>query len=273
MNFHILGPLSVSDPERANCAPRAPKQRQLLALFLAHANLVVTVDRCIDELWVDRPPASAQSTLHTYVMQIRKLLCTSGLAETPDGRSRLVTTERGYIFQTSAGELDLVSMRAAAERASLAEERHDLHTAAKEAATALAYWHGESLADVKCGPELRVFLSGVEEEQTALSELYFDASIAIGDSRKILSALRLATHRHPLNETFHIQLMTALRDQGRPVQALEAYSSLRRLLNTELGLDPTIKAQRLQRDILASTQTHMEHITRPSAATRPVRSA
>ncbi|WP_072803535.1 AfsR/SARP family transcriptional regulator [Rhodococcoides yunnanense] len=265
MNFHILGPLQVSDFGQTNCAPRAPKQRQLLSLFLAHADLVVTVDRCIDELWVDRPPASAQSTLHTYVMQIRRLLGHSDLAETPDGRVRLVTTERGYIFHTSEGELDLTSMRATAERATRAEDRGDLRSASRHAAAALAFWHGQTLADVRCGPELRAFLSGVEEEQVGLHELYFDASIAIGESRKVMSALRLATHQHPLNETFHLQLMTALRDQGRPVQALEAYSSLRRRLNSELGLDPTAKAQRLQRDILASSP--------PRTGARSVRTA
>jgi DNA-binding response OmpR family regulator len=58
MDFRSLGPLEVLDEGRA-VALGGSRQRSLLALFLVHANETLTTDRLIDELWGDRPPATA----------------------------------------------------------------------------------------------------------------------------------------------------------------------------------------------------------------------
>jgi tetratricopeptide (TPR) repeat protein len=73
MEYRILGPLEV----RENGDPvvlGGAKPRALLAILLLHANEVVPVSRLIDELWDDRPPATAENTLQVYVSQLRKVL-------------------------------------------------------------------------------------------------------------------------------------------------------------------------------------------------------
>src|SRR5215207_8541981 len=61
MDFHILGSLEALDEGR-DVAPAGGKQRALLALLLVHANETVSIERLIDELWGESPPATAASS-------------------------------------------------------------------------------------------------------------------------------------------------------------------------------------------------------------------
>ena len=58
MEYRILGPLEVLDGDRL-VALGTGKERALLAVLLLHANEAVSRDRLIDELWGERPPATA----------------------------------------------------------------------------------------------------------------------------------------------------------------------------------------------------------------------
>ena len=75
MNYYVLGPLLVkATPAGPSDELTAPKPRKVLALLLLHANLVVPVETLIAELWGCEPPASAQTTLQTYILKIRRML-------------------------------------------------------------------------------------------------------------------------------------------------------------------------------------------------------
>ena len=73
MDFRILGPLEVSHNGRA-VALGGPKQRALLALLLQAANEVIASDRLIEDLWGERPPATAAKSLQVHVSRLRKAL-------------------------------------------------------------------------------------------------------------------------------------------------------------------------------------------------------
>ena len=72
-DFRILGPLEVAVDDRP-LSLGGVKQRVLLALFLLHANEIVSRDRLIDEIWGESPPATVSAGLHVYVSRLRKLL-------------------------------------------------------------------------------------------------------------------------------------------------------------------------------------------------------
>jgi DNA-binding SARP family transcriptional activator len=72
LDFRILGPLEVTADGQQLAL--GGKQRALLAVFLLHANEVVSSERLIDALWDDRPPDTAQAALQVYVSQMRKIL-------------------------------------------------------------------------------------------------------------------------------------------------------------------------------------------------------
>src|SRR6476620_9526497 len=96
MQYRVLGPLEVRDGEESLPLAGA-KQRAVLALLLLHANQVLSRDRLIDELWGDKPPATAVQSLQVYVSRLRKLL--------PEGA--LATRAPGYLLEVDPDELDL----------------------------------------------------------------------------------------------------------------------------------------------------------------------
>lgn len=73
LEFRVLGPLEAYDGERAIHLGGA-KQRSVLAMLLLDAGEVVSVDRLIDELWGDSPPADAQTALQQHFSRLRKAL-------------------------------------------------------------------------------------------------------------------------------------------------------------------------------------------------------
>ena len=84
MEFLILGPLEVRDGQRTVRLGSA-KQRALLGVLLLHANETVSVARLADELWGERPPATAEKLVQGYVHALRKQLGGGTLQTRPGG--------------------------------------------------------------------------------------------------------------------------------------------------------------------------------------------
>ena len=145
MQFRILGPLEVLDGQHRVELGR-PKQRALLAVLLVHANQVVALDRLIEELWGEQPPAQATASLQAYVSNLRRALEPGRPARTLP--RVLVTQPPGYRLVVAAEDLD------AARFVALAEEGHRLleaerpGPAAQVLREALGLWRGPALADV-----------------------------------------------------------------------------------------------------------------------------
>src|SRR5689334_23331191 len=99
MRYRILGPLELWRDGRP-ASVGGPQQRALLAVLLLDANRVVSADRLVDQLWGERPPATARSLLQGCVAQLRRALHTGD-------RQPLVTRPPGYVLEVRPGELDL----------------------------------------------------------------------------------------------------------------------------------------------------------------------
>ena len=82
MEFRVLGPLEVVQDGHA-VPVRGSRRRLLLATLLVHRNLVVTVDRLVDVLFGDDPPARAVSTVQSYVSRLRSDLGGAARAADP----------------------------------------------------------------------------------------------------------------------------------------------------------------------------------------------
>lgn len=99
MDCRVLGPVEIVDGCRS-VALGGPKPRLLLAVLLAHHDLVVPVDRLVDALWGDRPPPTALPTVQTHISRLRRVLG-AGTA-TPE----LETRAPGYRLIVPGGALD-----------------------------------------------------------------------------------------------------------------------------------------------------------------------
>ena len=73
MDFHLLGPLEAVRDGRS-IPLGGTKQRALLALLALRINQTVSPDRLIDELWGERPPATAPKALQVHISRLRKSL-------------------------------------------------------------------------------------------------------------------------------------------------------------------------------------------------------
>ena len=244
LEFRILGPLVV----RADGLPvpvGGPKQRALLALLLLSANRVVSRERLVGELFADQSVNSADHALRNQVSRLRKALSAASGDE-----PRLVARAPGYLLRVEPGELDLERF----ER--LVTEARELLVSGKPAPAAESLraaerlWEGRPLADLEFEPFARIEVERLEELRLAAVEERIDAELALGLQLALVSELEALAAEHPFRERFPAQLMLALYRCGRQAEGLEVYRRTRKRLNDELGLEPSVELQELERAIL-----------------------
>jgi DNA-binding SARP family transcriptional activator len=263
LDYRILGPLEVWEGER-----RLPlgggKQRALLAILLLEANRVVSTDRLIEELWPERPPGRPQTAVQGYVSDLRKVL---ELKRGPDEPFQILTTRGpGYLLRVDPAELDLRRFERLLEEGTqaLAEGRAD--RAALTLREALALWRGPPLADFTYEPWAQSAIARLEELCLACLEERIEADLAVGRHGELVGELEALVAEHLLRERLHGQLMIALYRSGRQAEALNVYQRARRTLVDELGIDPTLALQQLEKRIL--TQDSSLDLA-PAAVGRP----
>jgi YVTN family beta-propeller protein len=222
-----------------------PKQRAVLADLALHAGQVVPTTQLIDDLWGEQPPASAKSTLESYISRLRQVLSTSG----PDGLV-LVTRPAGYMLGGAHEHVDAWQFRELAARGKAAAGRDDGVAAAEALTSALALWRGPALADIRAVPFAIPAGRRLEDERLAAAELLADMRLRLGQHRELVPELEALIAGSPYRERFHAQLMLALYRSGRQADALAAFGRARDLLTGELGLEPGRELRELERAIL-----------------------
>jgi eukaryotic-like serine/threonine-protein kinase len=247
MDFCILGPLEAFDEGRP-LKLGGSKQRALLALLLLHANEPLSTDRVIDELWGDRPPATAAKTVQVYISRLRKALA-GGAAE--GSESMVVTREHGYELTLDPERLDAQRFeRLVAEgRDALAAGRPEDAASALEGA--LALWRGPPLADLAYESFTQPAIARLEDLRVAALEQLIEAKLALGGHAEVVGRLEALIAEHPYRERLRAQLMLALYRCDRQADALQAYQNARKALVEELGIEPGERLRELERAILA----------------------
>lgn len=249
ITIELLGPLSVR-VNRTPVMPAAAKPRQVLALLALNAGRVVTVSSLIDELWGDRPPPSALTTLQTYILESRRQIA-AALGPGQDPKRLLRTQLNGYLLDSQAGRIDVRDFERLAQSGRAAAERRDHRNAAEILSQALALWRGAALVDVRKGRILEPEATALEEARLAVLGRRLESDLALGRHADILGELTALAARYPLNEKLSALLITALYRTGHTGRALEAFHQLRSSLVTELGIEPSAQLKRLQHAVLS----------------------
>jgi predicted ATPase/DNA-binding SARP family transcriptional activator len=232
-HFGVLGPLALERDGRPVPLPSG-RQRSLVALLALSGGAPLSRDRLIDELWGERPPASAVSALHVHLSKVRALL-----------GGQLVLEPAGYALVRGAFELDLWRFDALVGQA-----RAEPESAGALLREALAMFRGEPLCDVESEGSVAQWRRSLEEKRLQAIGLRIDADLAAGQAGELVAELERLVADHPYEERLWGQLMVALSRAGRQADALEAYQRARRLLAAELGLEPGEPLARLQQQIL-----------------------
>lgn len=266
VGFTILGGVAIRNGDRV-CAPSEPKVRQVFALLLLRANRLVEMDAVIEELWGNTPPKSSLTTVHTYIYRLRKILAREQVAA--DGKELLTTQPFGYLLQVDPERIDAVNFaRHVAEGRALLEAGQP-EAAARKLRRSLELWTGPPMANTVQGPLLAAHAQHLEEQYLRALELRVQAEVQLGAERELIGDLRLLVARYPLNEWFHGQLIGALNRAGRRSEALQAYHSVRTMLEEELGLDPSPELERIHREVLGSRNPPSHHRHRAVPDVRP----
>ncbi|MFJ3703789.1 MULTISPECIES: AfsR/SARP family transcriptional regulator [Streptomyces] len=243
----ILGILDLRFGDIA-CVPSAPKPKKVLALLLIYRNQIVPVSALVEELWGNRPPASARTTLQTYILTLRKLL----QAAAPSAGELLVTAGPGYMLRIPDDAVDLHRFGRLAKQGREAISRGDDETGVVLLSQALDLYRGQVLADVDTGQPVTAHVTRLEELRLTTLGLCIDAEMRLGRHQELLDGLATLTAHHRFHENLHAQYMRALWRSGRRSCALDVYQRLRRALAEELGMEPAWFLQQLQRAILSS---------------------
>ncbi|MFD3616040.1 BTAD domain-containing putative transcriptional regulator [Streptomyces sp. NPDC058676] len=250
--------------------PSAPKLRQVLALLVLNANSLVSVDQLCEELWEDRPPLSALTTLQTYIYQLRRrLLLATGQqgapfgSRPPHGCPALLTRVGGYELRLDDKQaVDAYRFEQLTEQGMAQHRTGAGEEAARTLKEALSLWHGGALVDVITGRRLSAWSTQLEERRKSVQEQRFSLELDLGRHHAVLDELAEAFRAHPTHEAFAGQLMRALQRCGRRPDALNTFRTLRSHLVEELGLEPSAQLQRLHQEVLADRG----HLRGPAAA-------
>ena len=239
MDYRLLGPLEASDGDTP-VVFGGRKQRALLARLLLDANRTVPVDRLIDDLWGADVPDTAAKMVQIYVSQLRKAL---------PAAAPLRTRAPGYVIEVEHDGLDLARFHRLRTEGRAALDAGDATTASVRLKDALALWRGPALAEFS-EPFARTERAHLEELHLVCIEDRIDADLALGRHANLVGELEALIARHPLRERVHGQLMLALYRSGRQADALDAYQSLRRTMDEQLGIEPSHALKGLQRQLL-----------------------
>jgi DNA-binding SARP family transcriptional activator len=242
--FRLLGPVEVIVEGRPVPLPAA-KPRALLAVLLLDRNRVVSVGRLVEDLWGDEPPETATKALQGYVSQLRKGL----------GADRLLTKPPGYSLHVEEGELDLDRFEDLVQEGRELLAAGDSKAASKRLAEALELWRGTPFAEFESEPFARDAGARLEDARLAALEERIEADLALGRHARLIPELEELVAREPLRERPRAQLMLALYRSGRQADALELYRRTRESLSAELGIEPSLELQELERRMLQHDPT------------------
>jgi len=258
MEFRLLGPVEVRCDGVA-LPIAAGKQRAVLATLLLSAGRVVGPEELAEALWGHWPPSSARVTVQNYMARLRKAL---GAAE----RGRIRTVPGGYVIRVADHELDVSRFEALLDAAQSAARQQAWQIAAARAAEGLGLWRGEPLADA--GSELLTAREAprLTEMRVQATEAWLEAALQLGRGTAAVGELRRLALMYPLRERVYGLLMLALCQDHRHGEALTVYQQARRVLVTELGVEPGADLQELHQRILAADPALLRPQTGPTDA-------
>lgn len=248
MQFRVLGPVEVVDADGQPIDIGGAQPRALLAMLLVVGDRVVPVDTIVDRLWPQNQPASATSTLQSYVSRLRRALDPHRPAGT---ESKLLTWESsGYRLRVDDDDVDFVRFERAADLGHQLLAGGDAARAREVLEGALGLWRGAALGDLADQAWARGVATRLDERRLTSIEDRIRADLLLGRHDVVVAELSDLLDEHPLREGLWEQYAVALYRSGRQAEALRALEELRRRLLDGLGIDPSRRIRELETQIL-----------------------
>jgi DNA-binding SARP family transcriptional activator len=240
--YELLGPVQVLHDGR-EIDVGAPQQCGLLGLLLLAEGRPLSLEQLVVRLWADDAPATAPSTVRTYLSRLRQLLPRSG------GCPAIASVRGGYQLTIEPGSLDLTEFEQRVRKARAARAGGDTRGAVAELRTALDLWRGEPLAGAR-GEYVAAERERLERLRLLALQERIALDLELGRHDVVLPELVALTRSHPLEERWRWLHMLALYRGGQQADALRVYREVRSLLVSELGVEPGAEVRDLHERIL-----------------------
>jgi DNA-binding SARP family transcriptional activator/tetratricopeptide (TPR) repeat protein len=260
MEFRLLGPVEVLD-DSGPLALGGAKARILLSALLLTPGRVVSVERLIEAIWDEEPPATARALIQTHVSALRRVLG-------PTGPEVIQTRPTGYLIDLGAGSLDRHRFDELMARARAAVAQGRLAAGSQAFRAAADLWRGPALDGTRTVALLPEALH-LDEQRLAALEGRAAAELALGAGTELVAELTMLVERYPTRESLRGQLMLALHRAGRTADALAVFRQGREALIDQLGIEPGAELTGLHEAILRSDPELLAPGDRPGAAPGP----
>ncbi|MER6733828.1 BTAD domain-containing putative transcriptional regulator [Streptomyces puniciscabiei] len=241
VRFSLLGTTQVLRPDGTAVPVGGARLRALLGVLALRAGRTVPVGVLVDEVWGADPPADAAGALQALVGRLRRTL----------GADAVASAEGGYRLTAAPDDVDLTRFERLTGDGLRALADGDPAKAAVVLDDALALWRGPALADL---PDHTAEAARWETRRLDALRARHAAALALGHAEQALPELTALCDEHPLDEPLQALRLRALRDAGRPAQALAAYEDVRRLLADRLGSDPGPELRALHAELLTAEE-------------------
>jgi predicted ATPase/DNA-binding SARP family transcriptional activator len=255
VTFAILGPLEVRRDGRA-VEVAGQRLRALLALLLLAPGRTVPTETLISGVWEDRPPSGVGNALQALVSRLRAALDAD--------RGLLVADPHGYRLSVRPRDVDAHEFARLAADGRAALDGGDAARAAETLRAALRLWRGPALPELSNSTAATAEIARLEQLRLAAIEDRIEADLRLGAYDGLPAEIARLIAAHPLRERLRGQLMRALYESGRQVEALAAYEEAKADFAERLGADPSPELAALHLSML-----RREHTPRAAAPVRP----
>jgi WD40 repeat protein/DNA-binding SARP family transcriptional activator len=237
VTISVLGPFGV-DGDSSSLAPR---DRVVLEVLVVRLGEVVSAERLADAMWGGLPPPRTWTkVVQGSVVRLRKVL----------GPEAIETSPSGYRLRTPPDQVDAHRFERLTRRGSELLALGEYDRAAYITGEALALWRGPALRELEGWDAGRIEAGRLEELRLDAEEIRLEAALRAGRQREVLAEAQARAAEAPLRERRWALLALAQYQVGRQGDALRTLHHARRMLLTELGLEPSAELVDLERAIL-----------------------
>jgi DNA-binding SARP family transcriptional activator len=242
----LLGPFELWIEGRL--VSLAPRLRTLTALLAVAPGVFITAEDLIDELWRGEAIDTAAKTLQGYIARLRKLI----------GAHTIISRFGSYALNS---DVRVISARFETRASDFLSAQTDSNPRAVVVAAQQleALWRGRPLDGVPTTTRLDAAARRLTERQTRVATRRIQAQMA-SDPRSGISELEALLVSDPVNEELWELLIRSLHLANRRNDALAAATRARRILATELGLQPGAALQAAERSALTDGEERKQAV-------------
>lgn len=249
LSIRMLGAVEIfRDPARA-FAPDAwvtRRARDILCFIASRRHRRVSKDTIIDTFWGESDFGSVEKNFHPTISHIRKALNSNQ----PLKQNFLLYRDGDYqlnpefSYQIDTEEFDRLVAEGDAARRS-----RDSEAFVKAYEEAAALYRGEFMQGSydEWAEEQRSYY---REQYLRLLEILAQSAQKSEEWSRSLSIAQRILREDPFREDVHCTMMRAHAAQGNRVAVREQYETLRKLLQKELGVEPSAETQRAYKEFL-----------------------